>query len=673
MENSPKLFPRIAAIAVFCAMLIVSSCAFDDSKLWNSIDEIENRLERLEEIAGNVQSDIDALKTIVEQLQDSKTVDSVIDNGDGSYTISFSDGQSITIADGEDGVTPPSVTIIEEDGQWWWGYRYPDGNEEFLTDSDGNRIPVTATPPQVRINPDNNHWEISSDGGKTWSDTGVDASGSGSIFEGIDQDDDYVYITLSDGVTISIPKTRELAFEFGTEGDLYFDFGETRLIGYIMSGASKVSVGKPDGWKVRFVEDKLEITAPVQENVYAEQEGTVSVIIFSSNGQSFMAEQRVILGEEPVDIGLKIQWTQGDRFFTDLHFGSASETGAEDLKPSNCFLVRPGKTYRFRTNVMGRGADGVAALGIEGGAGSLGGFSISSDASIHKGLSGDYEYIYFTTTDEGTAAEGGNGVVSVLVNGKVAWTWHIWARAEDPALETMGSYSQMSVNLGSWGPEYIDKKVLHDYIKCPFTYFYGLPYSWGFNAPYPGLTSIDMAVFMTGVGSELYWHYLYDAEGMPYEVTQRSGVPSQGLGEAVENPLNLADLTVPGEDIYANMWGGLTHEKTLFDPCPYGYRVADSGLYGEYEFGMPMFGGMQYTTGDGESNRLNQGGILCMDQESGLPAIRAEKSEGYYWSNEASGNKGNMFFFTDNIDKGMQPYDRVNAALIRCIRYDKEQ
>lgn len=663
----------VLAAGTLSVLSTTTSCQFDDSKIWDSIENIEDRLKKLEEIAASMQSDIDALKDIVNKMQEEVTIDSVIENEDGSITLNFSDGTSSTISDGEDGVTPPSIIVLESEGQYWWAYKYPDGKTEFLTDEDGNKIPVSGTAPQVRINPDNNHWEISTDGGKTWTDTGVDASGNGeSIFDSISQDDDFVYITIEEGTVITIPKSKELSFSFGTEGDLFFAYSETKQLSYTMSGASKTTITKPDGWKVKFVEDKLEITAPAKENTYAEAEGVISIILIGANGQSYIAEQNVAVGEEKVDIRLQIQWTQGDKFFTDLHFGPASETGAEDLNPSNCFLVRPGKTYRFRTNVMGRGADGVAAMNLTEETNELGGFTINKDASIHSALSGDYEYIYFTTTNEGTAAEGGNGVISVVINEKVAWTWHIWARAEDPELETMGSYQQMAVNLGSWGPEYIKKKVLHDYINCPFCYFYGLPYSWGFNVPYPGLTSIDMAVFMRN-GSDLYWVYQYDENNMPIEVSERAGMPSKGLKAAVENPLVLADLSADGEDIYANMWHGINDDKTIFDPCPYGYRVADNGLYNEYEFGMPQFGGLQYSTDDGKYNRINTGGILEMDQEKGIPTITNEKMEGYYWSCEPSENKGSMYFFTGNSNKGIQPYDRVNGALIRCIRYDKEQ
>lgn len=678
----------VLAAGTLSVLSTTTSCQFDDSKIWDSIENIEDRLKKLEEIAASMQSDIDALRDIVNKMQEDVTIDSVIENEDGSITLNFSDGTSSTISDGEDGVTPPSIIVLESEGQYWWAYKYPDGKTEFLTDEDGNKIPVSGTAPQVRINPDNNHWEISTDGGKTWTDTGVDASGNGeSIFDSISQDDDFVYITIEEGTVITIPKSKELSFSFGTEGDLFFAYSETKQLSYTMSGASKTTITKPDGWKVKFVEDKLEITAPAKENTYAEAEGVISIILIGANGQSYIAEQNVAVGEEKVDIRLQIQWTQGDKFFTDLHFGPASETGAEDLNPSNCFLVRPGKTYRFRTNVMGRGADGVAAMNLTEETNELGGFTINKDASIHSALSGDYEYIYFTTTNEGTAAEGGNGVISVVINEKVAWTWHIWARAEDPELETMGSYQQMAVNLGSWGPEKIKQFMLNEWMYFPFGYYYGLPYSWGFNVPYPGVTSNrNMAIITTGVKSKLYFVYQYDKDGNPIEVNERSGLPSEGLLNSVNNPLNMSNLADSGNDIYSNIWGGETNEKTIFDPCPYGYKVPDDNYYLSIKLGTPGNGGIAYTISNGETRYISLGGILKIDEESNLPALHQEKREGYYWSNKADiGNEATYpdpiydgkhslcFYFSGSTDNGMRTVERQNGALIRCIRYDKEQ
>ena len=192
----------------------MASCTFDDTDLQNSIDDLTSRVEALEDFQEQVQGDIASLQDIISKLDSSVTVNNVVDNGDGSWTINFSDGTSITIRngqDGEDGLTPPSITVVEEDGTYYWAYEDEDGNTEFILDDDGNKIPVSGEAPRVRINEDG-YWEISSDGGKTWENTNVKAEGGSgeSIFSDVTVKDGYMYLTLADGTEIRIPLTAEL-------------------------------------------------------------------------------------------------------------------------------------------------------------------------------------------------------------------------------------------------------------------------------------------------------------------------------------------------------------------------------------------------------------------------------------------------------------------------------
>ena len=231
-------------------------------------------------------------------------MNNVVDNGDGSWTINFSDGTSVTIRngqDGEDGFTPPSITVVEEDGTYYWAYEDEDGNTEFILDDDGNKIPVSGEAPQVRINEDG-YWEISSDGGKTWENTNVKAEGGDgdSFFSDVYVEGGILYLVLADGTVIEVPMTAELMFDFGTDGDtLYFTAGESKTLDYTMSGAETYTITKPDGWRASIEGNGLVITAPASENTFAETEGTISVILFGANGQSFLAEMPVVLGEDP--------------------------------------------------------------------------------------------------------------------------------------------------------------------------------------------------------------------------------------------------------------------------------------------------------------------------------------------------------------------------------------
>ena len=302
-------------------IMAASSCQFDDTELQNSIDDLTSRVEALEDFQEQVQGDIASLQEIISKLDSSVTVNNVVDNDDGSWTINFSDGTSVTIRngqDGEDGLTPPSITVVEEDGTYYWAYEDADGNIKFILDDDGNKIPVTGEAPQVRINEDG-YWEISTDGGKTWENTGVKAEGGDgdSFFSNVYVEDGILYLVLADGTVIKVPMTAELAFDFGTGKDtLYFKAGETKELAYTMSGQESVTVNKPDGWRVSFQGSSLSVTAPTEANVYAETEGVVNVILISASGQSLLAEQAVKIGKE---VAFTIEIPQEDITATSVH------------------------------------------------------------------------------------------------------------------------------------------------------------------------------------------------------------------------------------------------------------------------------------------------------------------------------------------------------------------
>lgn len=358
---------RIFSTAVFASALLgggLSSCTtFDDSELKNSIDNLENRVEALEDFCDQVQSDIVSLQEIIEKLQSSVTVDNIVE-GDNGYTINFSDGTSVTIINGEDGMTLPSITVKEEDGVWYWAYENPDGSTDFITDDDGNKLPVSGNAPQVRINPDNGNWEISNDGGKTWEDTGMPSSGNGeSLFTDVSEDENNIYLTLRDGSVITIPKTGLLNFSFGTGTEtLMFSNGESKILDYTMSGASTVTIAKPDGWRASIETEGFVITAPVAENTFAETEGTISVILTSSNGQSFVAEQKVAIGvsfasgdgsiENPYIIATPEQLmlmseniNTGDQTYTNAHYALGADIDMEGFEytPAKCSYTAPFK------------------------------------------------------------------------------------------------------------------------------------------------------------------------------------------------------------------------------------------------------------------------------------------------------------------------------------------
>lgn len=281
---------------------VITGCKYDDSELWNKVNDIDGRLESVETQIKQVNNDIVSLKKIVEGTFTIVKVESK-DNG---HVIVFSDGTNIEIKDGKNGSDAPVIGVKKDsDGKYYWTLT-SGGNTEYLT-SDGQKLPVTADSIVPVLSVDNDgYWIISYDGGATsqriksaeGNDVPARVSGEGgsSLFRGVTVDGNIAYFELADGSVISVP----------LRGDFYmlirkapetstFTYGQTQEYEVEENGVSRVIIGKPDGWRVKYENKKLKITAPtLAMKDFAEYSGTVSLIYMNGEGLSDCVEMQVV-------------------------------------------------------------------------------------------------------------------------------------------------------------------------------------------------------------------------------------------------------------------------------------------------------------------------------------------------------------------------------------------
>lgn len=188
-------------------------------------------------------SNIEALQALIEAMEGGNyitKVEPIEENGVVvGYTISFAEGDPITIyhgKDGEDGKdgangtgggSAPQIGIKQDtDGVYYWTL---DG--EWLLDDNDNKVKAVGTDgedgedgitPEFKI--ENDYWYISYDDGASWTELGKakgedgkdgqGGQGGSLLFESVTEDDNYVYFTLVDGSVITIAKSVELSIEF---------------------------------------------------------------------------------------------------------------------------------------------------------------------------------------------------------------------------------------------------------------------------------------------------------------------------------------------------------------------------------------------------------------------------------------------------------------------------
>ena len=319
---------------LLCSLLLFGcSDKYDDSALRNDLNDLENRVAKLEELCKQMNTNISSLQKIVEALQDNLSISKVEQISDG-YIIYFSDGSTATIKNGKDSGDAPVIGVKQDtDGCYYWTL---DG--EWLTDEKGNKVKAQGTDgkdgvdgedgndgvdgedgtdgtngkdgitPQLKI--ENGRWMLSMDNGKTWTDigqaTGADGKdgedgadgtdgedgvdgkdGTNGIFKSVREDDDNVYFTLEDDSIITIPKSdnSEFAIAFDTTDIAILNGGESKTISYTITSATENTVVKAiaqDGWKVKINatstnKGTITITAP---NPIVESE----ILVFANDG-----------------------------------------------------------------------------------------------------------------------------------------------------------------------------------------------------------------------------------------------------------------------------------------------------------------------------------------------------------------------------------------------------
>ena len=234
---------KLYLIVLMVMSSIVSCQKFDASAIWEKLNEHEGRIEKLEALCRQINTNVDALQAIIQALQNNDYVTSVhpvtYDGVEVGYTIGFSKSEPITIyhgengkdgekgeagEKGEDGATPVIGAKKDVDEKYYWTL-----NGEWLLDDAGNKIPATGEDgkdgeagaagangqngaegitPKLEIR--DGYWYVSYDNGVSYTKigkaTGEDGKNGDSTFTGVDPSDSmFVVFTLSDGTQIKLP------------------------------------------------------------------------------------------------------------------------------------------------------------------------------------------------------------------------------------------------------------------------------------------------------------------------------------------------------------------------------------------------------------------------------------------------------------------------------------
>uniref|UniRef100_UPI003FD7E18E PL29 family lyase N-terminal domain-containing protein n=1 Tax=Alistipes putredinis TaxID=28117 RepID=UPI003FD7E18E len=352
----------------FCLMF---GCGenYDDSALTGRVDDLENRVAKLEELCKQMNTNISSLQTLVDALQNKDYITSVVpitkDGKTIGYTISFTQSAPITIYNGQDG----------KDGQDGKPGEDGEDGQDGKPGEDGK----DGITPQLKI--EDGYWYISYNDGASWTQLGK-ATGdkgeqgepgqAGGIFKDVEETDDSVIFTLNDNSTITIPKatpSEKLDITFGNTESINVLPGKTYEIEYTIIGAdetTQIEVVAQDLYKASvsptdYQSGKIIVTTPSADLeasrilVFVSKGANTimriinfveSVIIVSTNTVEIAAEGETVQVKVETNVTYTVEIPEADRVWL-----SVAETRAATHTETLTFTAQanPNTTYRYST------------------------------------------------------------------------------------------------------------------------------------------------------------------------------------------------------------------------------------------------------------------------------------------------------------------------------------
>ena len=598
----------LALLAVGCAK------EYDDSGLRELINGLDARISELETNVSALQSAVGDGK-FVRKVEEYKDPDTGRTTG---ITVTYTDGNivhfNIVPTDPTEG---PVFSVIRNGaGELVWAV---DG---VTVKMDGEDVPVYQTP-AFSIDEEGN-LIVEVDGQKT--NLGPVKSEGATLQDGIFTDlavtDSAVVLTLSDGSTVNIPFAEAFQlvidrteFVYTGSGPVEIPFTVTAKTAATVVGAYydidkfSVEVGadkavvtpiveKASGMVMLFADSKVGLTSIV--TVIVEAEGIRIIDTPYSATVDYLApgEDAVVVANAVSNIAFdvlpQVDWihvasVKSTAYAITLKLddnktgavregivnivragteevvqtiviaqeAAVVEVGPKDLGrkgTANCYIVKEAGEYKFKA-VKGNGEEAVAAVTAE----LLWETWNNTEEVIANSVIATVKYedgfVFFTTPE---TLKPGNAVIAAKdAAGVILWSWHIWVPATEIETADYGIYSaaMMDRNLGALVVATADDNITVE--------SYGLTYQWGRKDPFVGAGVIGSDSNATVAGVEL-------------SVSEGDGVADESkisLEQSIQNPTLLGHTQNKGWlDVVDNtLWQN--DVKTIYDPCPPGYRV----------------------------------------------------------------------------------------------------
>lgn len=335
-------------------------------------------------------------------------------------------------------------------------------------------------------------------------------------------------------------------------------------------------------------------------------------------------------------------------------FTTVGVTDLSSAASANCYVISEFGVYKFKP-LKGNSNTAVGRIATA----EILWESFGTDVTplpndLVCGVSYDDGYIIFETNE---IFKKGNAVIAAKdVSGNILWSWHIWLTDQlQEQVYFNDAGTMMDRNLGAISATPGDVGAL------------GLLYQWGRKDPFLGSSSIYGSQLAKSTGD---WPSI-----------EASDMSNGTVEYSIANPMTFITCNLNNYDwIYSSdktvdntRWPETKNSKSIYDPCPAGWRVPDGGSEGvwvESEFRDALYD----TTNEGISFEISSpsttwyptSGFRCGNSDGGLYSVGIN---GYFWSASPCdisvyglryGNNG--LVFTN------EHFDRSYGFSIRCSK-----
>ena len=338
---------------------------------------------------------------------------------------------------------------------------------------------------------------------------------------------------------------------------------------------------------------------------------------------------------------------------------------------ANCYIISEAGSYKF-TATKGNSSESVGAIAsVEVLWESFGTNVTPSVGDLVKNVKYENGVIRFETP---STFKKGNAVIAAKdASGKILWSWHIWL-TDQPEGQVYydNAGTMMDRNLGATSATPGDVGAL------------GLLYQWGRKDPFLGASSLGELSIVVPSSAETTDEVTQAKSTIMWPSAKSSDVSYGTIAYAIANPTTFitenssnCDWYYTGSEATDNTrW--TTSKKSIYDPCPVGWRVPNGGSTGIWEKGSLSNG--KYTA-DKTNKCVNFSGKFGSASNIWYPAtgyldrsynlLTLVGGMGNYWSASPSSNKAYSLWFSMGNYSYIQTSGsdfRANGCSVRCVK-----